>query len=569
MGNLYYYKHNPIVKKIFFAMLVPTILMNLTTALASFADTVIIGHYLDELSLSVVTYATPIYMIINTFAALFAVGGSISMSVDAGKGDKASSNRVFSMAIELILAVGILLLLAGIFFGEQITTMLGADAQVFDKVYDYSTIILVGAPAFMLNIGLAFFVRNDGRPVLSMVGMFLSIIVNIVFDIVFIGLLDLDVAGAAYATVLGQIVSVVVIASHFFSRKNTIKFKFVLKGGGVRIIKNGISTALHFVYQFVSILVLNHYVVSLAGAMGMVVYTVVFNLYTVSLALFEGLSQTVQPMVSLYYGEKSHKNIKNTLRLALIMTFVICGGITLALEIVPQVVPTVFGITESLLLEQSALAVRIFSTSMIIMTINVLVGYYLQSTEHSLMSSVLVSLRCCILFLGSAFILGKIFGVNGIWGAYTMAEALTFIIYIIMNRISRRRGIKKGIDADMLLLDRNIENKTQKYTFSCEKDDIDDYIKTISEILEKEADIEENIVCDAKEYINELKKCIEIKKDKYIETEINGAENKIIIRDNLDHKNIKDSINKNSNNGSKKEYSPVLGWNRICIERGN
>ena len=84
----YYYKNNPMVRSIFFKMLTPTILMNLTTALASFADTVIIGHFLDDLALSVVTYATPIYMIINTFAALFAVGGSIAMSIDMGKGEK-------------------------------------------------------------------------------------------------------------------------------------------------------------------------------------------------------------------------------------------------------------------------------------------------------------------------------------------------------------------------------------------------------------------------------------------------------------------------------------------------
>ena len=82
MDKLYYYKNNPIVKSIFIKMLAPTILMNLTTALASFADTVIIGYFLDDLALSVVTYATPIYMIINTFAALFAVGGSIAMSID-------------------------------------------------------------------------------------------------------------------------------------------------------------------------------------------------------------------------------------------------------------------------------------------------------------------------------------------------------------------------------------------------------------------------------------------------------------------------------------------------------
>ena len=115
MEGLYEYKHNPIVRRIFLAMLAPTILMNLTTAIGSVADTMIIGHYLDDKSLSVVTFATPIYMVINTFAALFAVGGCIAMSIDSGKGDKKSANEAFGVSMLLLAATGLLLLLSGLF----------------------------------------------------------------------------------------------------------------------------------------------------------------------------------------------------------------------------------------------------------------------------------------------------------------------------------------------------------------------------------------------------------------------------------------------------------------------
>ncbi len=566
MEKMYYYKHNPIVKNIFFTMLVPTILMNLTTALASFADTVIIGYFLDDLSLSVVTFATPIYMIINTFASLYAVGGSIAMSIDSGKGDKETANEAFSISLELIALTGCLLLLSGIFFGRQITVWLGAGEEVFEMVYAYAMIILVSAPVFMLNIGLAFFVRNDGRPTLSMVGMFLSIVVNIVFDIVFIGVMNLGVAGAAYATVLGQLVSVIVIASHFFTSRNTLKFHFVVNGIVFRIIKNGASTALHFVYQFLTILIMNHYVVSLAGTSGVVVYTVVFNLYTVSLALFEGLSQTIQPMVSLYYGEKSHRKIKDTLRLVFLTTIVICGTVTIGLEIAPQIVPTVFGVNEVALLEQSVLAVRTYGTSMIIMTINVVIGYYLQSTENSFMSAVLVSFRCFALFLGSAFVLGKIFGMNGVWGAYTSAEVITFMIFLLMNQIKRMRLRKDGIEADVFLLNKEIEKNTSCFTLCCQNDDFQEYRKVILKQEENYPDISEAVFLDVEQYLLQLEKCKTKEKDKYIEVEINGKEQKVIVRDNLNHSVLQENIQNSIQHGSKVEYGPVLGWNRICVE---
>lgn len=187
MGNAYCCRRNPIVKSIYMAMLGPTILMNLTTAIGSMADTVIIGHYLDDVSLSVVTFATPIYMIINMFAALFAVGGCIAMSIDSGKGAKETANKAFSVSMELLVITGLLLVLCGIFFIDPITRWLGAGDDVFELVRMYSRIVLIGGPVFVLNIGFAFFVRNDGRPTLSMAGMFLSIIVDIILNVVFVG----------------------------------------------------------------------------------------------------------------------------------------------------------------------------------------------------------------------------------------------------------------------------------------------------------------------------------------------------------------------------------------------
>ena len=147
MVNSFCYKRSPLVVKTFLSILVPTILMNLTTAIGSMADTVIIGQYLDDLSLSVVTYATPIYMVINTIAALFAIGGCIAVSVDTGKGDKASANGAFSVSVICLAFLSVLLFLAGVFFSEQITVMLGAGNElVFEKVKTYVQIILSGAP---------------------------------------------------------------------------------------------------------------------------------------------------------------------------------------------------------------------------------------------------------------------------------------------------------------------------------------------------------------------------------------------------------------------------------------
>lgn len=549
MEITYAHKHNPIVKKIFLAMLAPTILMNLTTAIGSVADTIIIGQYLDNESLSVTTFATPIYMIINTFAALFSVGGCIAMSIDAGKGKKESANKAFSTSIELLAFTGLLLLLGGVFFSSTITHWLGAGSNVFEAVREYSFIILAGSPLFMLNIGLAFFVRNDGRPTLSMVGMFASIAVDVTLNFVFVGKLGMGVSGAALSTVLGQIASIVIICMHFFTSKNTLKFRFALDKTVFRIIKNGASSALHFVYQFLTILIINHFLSVIAEADGVVIYTVVFNLSTVSLSVFEGISQTIQPMVSNYVGEKSFRKIKETMRLAIIAIFVICGCVTLFLELKPELVPIVFGIDGVVMVEKAAVAVRIFATSMIIMTINVVIGYYLQSTEQNLMASVIVSLRCFALFLAATFGLGILFGLNGVWAAYTVSEILTLFIIVCMVKYKQKKLMKSGINSNFMLLDDTVEKGAVSYICNLKKDNYDDYLLAVEKAVQ-ESNMDENSIRTAIDYLCEFKSSAEQDKAKYIEVEINSTINKIIIRDNLKRAT---------------EFDAVLGWNRICI----
>ena len=553
MEKAYCYKHNPIVKNIFLTMLIPTIFMNLTTSIASMADTMIIGQYLDDAALSVVTFAMPIFMIINMFSALFAVGGCIAMSIDAGKGDREGANKAFSTAIELLLSVSFLLVLAAIFLSWQITGWLGASEDVFEMVQLYVKIIMSGGPVFVLNTGLAFFVRNDGRPKLSMVGMFSSIIVDIALNFIFVAHMNMGVAGAAYSTVAGSVVGVLVLGTHFFSAKNTLRFRFVLDSMVVRVVKNGISAALHFVYQFICILVINHLLAKLAGTDGVVVYTVVFNLATVALSVFEGISQTIQPMVSNYFGEKSYKNIKETLRLSFITIVVICGSVTVLLEIAPQVVPVIFGIEDINLLGTAATAVRIYAVSMMLTTANVVIGYYLQSTERNSMAAVLVSLRNLVIFLGATLVLGKLFGLNGIWAAYTVAEILSFLVLVCMVRAKQKGNL------NFLLLEKVVEEKIVCCTYSCEQETIEDYRNKIA--------VPEELAADTEEYLLQLEKCITDTKGKYIEVEYNGSTNKVIIRDNLEHSKIPEGIWQCIQNGSKAEYGPVLGWNRICLER--
>jgi len=455
--------------------------------------------------------------------------------------------------MELLALMGIFLAIAGLFFSRILTHWLGASEDVFDLVQAYARIILLGAPFLALNTGLAFFVRNDGRPMLSMIGMFSSIAVDITLNFVFVGYMNLGVVGAAYSTILGGMVSMAVLSTHFFSAKNTLKFRFSLDGMALRIIKNGGSAALQFIYQFVTILILNHLIAWLAGTDGVVLYTVVFNLSTVSLSLFEGISQTIQPMVSNYFGEKSYRNIRATMRLAFITIFVICGSVTLLLEFAPQFVPMAFGIESQELIARSSAAVRIYAASMIITTVNVVIGYYLQSIEQVGIASVIISLRSFVVFLISILVLGRLFGVNGIWCAYLVSEVLTFSICMIMLKCKRTAMEKESVQPNMFLLDSRIENGSEYLTFIGRKTDFDLFGAEVCKYL------------SAAEYISYLKAHLSSSKAACVEIEINNEAGIVYIRDNLKYAEAPLESLRVAIGAENVIHDAVLGWNRLSV----
>lgn len=182
------------------------------------------------------------------------------------------------------------------------------------------------------------------------------------------------------------------------------------------------------------------------------------------------------------------------------------------------------------------------------------------------MAATLVSLRCFILFLGSAFLLGGLFGMNGVWGSYTMAEVLSFVVFLVMDIIKRGLMKKEGIDADVFLLDSAVEKGTDCFTCDCEKEDFAKFCGQIVKQLREDSAIDVEVALDTEHYLKGLGKCAHQTAGKYVEVEVNHVERKVFIRDNLEHGGLETYIEDFDALKNRSEYGPVLGWNRICME---
>ncbi len=552
-------KNASFVKKTFYAMLIPTIFMNLVTCLNSAADTIIVGNFLGEEALAAITFSIPIYMIINTIASLLAVGGATAVGNAIGRGEKEKADEIFSASIIFAVLLSVFMAVPGAALIEHIVKILGARGTIANLTVDYALVVFYMMPAFIINISLAFFVRSDGRPALAMYSMVVSIIANIVLDIVFIAFLHMGVAGAAWATGISQVISALIMLTHFYSKKNTLRFiKKLPFEKAALIFKSGAGTSLHFLYQFITILFFNNLIMGISGGGGIVVYTVVINVLTIAMSIFEGLSQTVQPMFSVYYGENNHKAMSETVKLSAFMTLVLGLGVTALLEFFPYPLIKAFGVTNPILVADSAIAIRIFSACIVIMTFNTIMGYFYQSTERGGLTAAIVASRNLVMLLLGAVILGHWFGANGIWGSYMFAETVTLAMWLLYALYKGRKS-----SSTIFLL----PPEGSVYLFympsACELNEALTGIRAFLDEQHISGEINDKITSAVSEFLTSVKRHND--KLKRIEIRVTvGGEVSLIIRD--DGISLDQSEFGFRQTAKSFEYGAVLGINRMLVK---
>jgi Na+-driven multidrug efflux pump len=178
------------------------------------ADTFFISNGLGANGLTALNLAIPIYSFIHGSGLMFGMGGATKYSIYRGQKECKNADKCFSNTMSIMFIMAVIFMLTGIFFSEKLTILLGADKGVFSMTKTYLQVILLFAPAFMANDTLTCFVRNDGNPKLSMIGMLTGSFSNIILDYIFIFPLNMGIFGAVLATGLAPVISLFILSNH-------------------------------------------------------------------------------------------------------------------------------------------------------------------------------------------------------------------------------------------------------------------------------------------------------------------------------------------------------------------
>lgn len=411
--------------------MLPTILSTVSISFCQLVDAVMMGQILGETGLAAGCLVFPITALINFFNGLLGGGGATRFSLAVSRGNRQEGETIFSTCIAAVIFVGLILALFAAVFMPQIAHLLGARGDTVQPTMAYGRILLIGAPAILLCSSMQHFLRNDNAPRRAMIGVLIMNIINILFDYIFMAVMGMGVAGAAYAMLLGCLCTLAYFAvSHKTLHLGKIDLSEIAPSA-----KTGMGGSIAFLTAIIVQITCNTLLVSLGGANGAAMNSVVNNINFLIQSIFLGVAMATQPIISTFYGEEDDDGLRRTIYRAI--------GITVGLSIIMCLMQFLFAKHLAALFGMvgnanapAAEALRIMSLASLTLGFTLVMMFYYQATEKPGISSVLALSRVFVFLLPMMILLSRSFGISGIWWGRALADVLCVVLCLALGCIA-------------------------------------------------------------------------------------------------------------------------------------
>ena len=399
------------------------------------ADTYFIAKALGANGIAALNFAIPVFSLVHGIGLMIGIGGATRFSILKSQNKKEEAERIFSGSLKLGSLIGLTLIVLGLFGSRALSSVLGADAVTLPLTRTFMATILTFAPFFILNNTVLTFVRNDNNPKLAMTAMVTGSFANVILDYIFLFPFKMGMFGAAFATSLAPIVSLGILSLHFAGKKSRPAFlKHKMTRPAVLDILNlGSSTFIMEVSSAVVMTTFNLLILGLEGNRGVAAYGIVANLAFVAIAIFNGLGQGVQPLISKYYGLKKWKLVKRVKQYALltaafIAMLIYAGTFTYS--------DTLIGLfnneNDSAIAQLADKGMKIYFMGFFFVGINIVTAMFLSATEKAQAAFMISILRGLAILVPMAIVLSNFWGMTGIWSAFVLTELIVagFALYL-------------------------------------------------------------------------------------------------------------------------------------------
>ena len=412
------------VRKLLLRYALPGIIAMTAMSLYNMVDSIFIGHGVGAMALSGLTVAKPFMDICAAFGTLVGVGASSLVAIKLGQKDYRSANDVLANVVILNVLLGSLIMAVGLYWLDPILYAFGASAETIVYARDYMEIILWGNILTHIYFGLNSMLRSMGHPKISMYATILAVALNVVLDPIFIFVLDMGVRGAALATILSQLVSVIVELIIFLNPKEVIHFHRhmwrIKKDITMRALSIGLAPFLMHLAACFVVIVLNNQLLRYGDDMSIATFGITNRFIFFFVMIVMGIQQGMQPIVGYNYGSKQYDRMVRAFKLAVYSATCVMSVLWLFGEIWPEGFIRLFT-HDSLLVESSIAPARVMLCVMCAIGFPMVTGNFYTSIGMA-KKAIFLSLTRQVLFLIPLIlgmpILFEQLGWDPLWGVW-------------------------------------------------------------------------------------------------------------------------------------------------------
>ena len=433
-----HFTYNKLLRFVF-----PSIVMMVFTSIYSVVDGLFVSNFVGKTALASINLILPFLMGLSALGFMIGTGGSAIVAKTLGEGDPKRANSYFSMLVYVTAIGGIILALLGMLLVPSVASFLGAEGELLSNCILYGRISFISMPAFMLqNVFQSFFVTAE-KPKLGLAVIITAGVTNMILDLLFVGILGFGLAGAAVATVCGEMIGGL-FPIFYFSRKNSSLLRLGKTQFNGRILMqtcvNGSSELMTNLSSSIVNSLYNIQLMKFAGENGVAAYAAIMYVNFIFIAIFLGYSIGSAPIISYHYGAGNDGELKNLYKKSLQLV----GSWGILLFVLAQLLATplakLFVGYDSTLLAMTQTGFRIYSLVYIINGFNIFGSSFFTALSNGVVSAVISFLRTLVFQIGAVLILPIVFGgINGIWSSVTVAELLTLCITITFFVRQRRK----------------------------------------------------------------------------------------------------------------------------------
>lgn len=421
---------------------IPGIISMVINSLYNMVDQVFIGQGVGMLGNGATNIIAPISTFAIAIASLFGDGLATYFSLQLGKGEPEKASKAVGNSVISGTVASVLLTVLVLVFLNPLCRLFGATENIMPYALEYGRIIACGFPFVIVAVIINGVIRADGSPKFSMVSMMMGSILNVFLDPLFIFVFDMGVAGAALATIISQLLNLVLNVAYLFRFKNiklnrtSFRFQFSFAGMLASLgIASCLNTMTSTIIAVVSNNMLTHY--GALSVYGEDIPITVFGLcMKVSMLFFSvamGISSASRPILGFNYGAEKFDRVKKTFRLTLISATIVMAVAWVVYMAFPLQLIRIFG-TESALYEEFAVkCFRIYLLTNFLGGMQLCAGTLFQAIGHPAKATVVSLAKQVIFYIPAMLILAKIFGLIGILWAGPVAEVLAFFLAAVLT----------------------------------------------------------------------------------------------------------------------------------------